>query len=231
MIEIQNISKSYGQTVALSGISFTLGKGEIVGLLGINGAGKSTLMKVITGIISPDEGDVIMLGESISVHSEMVKKKVGYLSEDNPLYGEMYVKEYISFVADLFNVNREMVSDVIEKVGLKDECKKKIKHLSKGNRQRVGIAQALVHNPDFIILDEPTSGLDPNQRDSLHELFQELGKEKAILLSTHILQDVKEICSRIVLLDKGHVRLDEKIGNIESVENIFRQLTNENNSR
>lgn len=231
MIEIQNISKSYGKKNALSDVSFAVEKGEIVGLLGVNGAGKSTLMKIMSGIISPDKGDIFVSGQNLLNQPLKVKKNIGYLSEDNPLYEDMYVTEYISFVAGLFKVDKRGVNRVIEQVGLKDECAKKIKHLSKGNRQRVGIAQVLVHDPKLIILDEPTAGLDPNQRDSLNKLFIELSKEKVILFSTHILQDVRDICSRIILMNEGRIILDKEIEYIESVENMFHQLTNENNSR
>jgi ABC-2 type transport system ATP-binding protein len=208
-----------------------LKQGEIVGLLGVNGAGKSTLMKIMSGILQPDSGKVQLFDRDIEKCPLEVKPKIGYLSEDNPLYEDMYVTEYISFVANLFDVGKEKVDDIIKQVGLKNECHKKISTLSKGNRQRVGIAQALVHNPDFIILDEPTSGLDPNQRDALNRLFIELGREKIILLSTHMLQDVKEVCSRVILIDKGQIVLDEKIEHIESVESMFHQLTNGDNSR
>lgn len=231
MIQVRNISKSYSGIEALSDISFSLKKGEVVGLLGLNGAGKSTLMKILSGIMIPDKGEVFILDKDIRKSSLQVRQHIGYLSEDNPLYEDMYVSEYISYIAKLFRADKQKVSEVIEQVGLKDEYHKKISTLSKGNRQRVGIAQVLVHNPDLIILDEPTVGLDPNQRESLNKLFAELGKDKTILLSTHILQDVREICSRIMVINKGRIVLDEKIEQIGSVENTFYQLTNENNSR
>jgi len=225
LIRVENISKSYGNTIALKNASFTLEKGQIVGLLGVNGAGKSTLLKIMAGINEPDTGNIQILGYDMKDNSLEIKKRIGYLSEDNPLYEDMYVKESICFVADLFNTEKGQVDIIIEKVGLKEEYKKKIKSLSKGNRQRVGIAQALVHNPDFIVLDEPTAGLDPNQRESLNNMLIELGKEKTILLSTHILSDIKGICSRIILIDKGSVMLDEKIDRIGSVEKMFHRLT------
>lgn len=230
MIQITHISKHYGQQVALSDVSFTLGKGEIVGLLGVNGAGKSTLMKILSGIIIPDEGAVTFWGEKLSVNSLGIKKRIGYLSEDNPLYEDMYVKEYLSYVAGIYGSKKESVSLVIEQTGLTNEFKKKIKALSKGNRQRVGIAQALINNPDFLILDEATSGLDPNQRDSISNLLRELSEDKIILFSTHILQEVKDICSRFILLDRGKLMADQMVTEIESVEEIFHTLTNENNS-
>lgn len=231
MIEIRNISKSYGEKVALSDVNFAVKEGEIVGLLGVNGAGKSTLMKIMSGIIPPDKGDIIVSGQNILRQPLEVKKNVGYLSEDNPLYEDMYVTEYISFVAGLFKTDKKEVNKVIEQVGLVNEYRKKIKYLSKGNRQRVGIAQVLVHDPKLIILDEPTAGLDPNQRDSLNKLFVELSKDKVILFSTHILQDVRDICSRIILMNEAKIILDKEIEYIESVENMFHQLTNENSSR
>ena len=231
MIQVRNISKSYSGITALSDISFSLERGEIVGLLGLNGAGKSTLMKILSGILTQDKGEVSIFNKDIAKYPLHARQCIGYLSEDNPLYEDMYVSEYISYVARLFKIDKQKVSDVIERVGLVDECYKRISTLSKGNRQRVGIAQVLVHNPDFIILDEPTVGLDPTQRDCLNNLFAELAKDRVILLSTHILQDVKEICSRIIMIDKGRMVLDKKIEQIESVENTFYRLTNENNSR
>lgn len=203
-------------------------KGNIVGLLGVNGAGKSTLMKILSGILLPDSGSINFFGQDLSMHSLDVKKKIGYLSEDNPLYDDMYVREYLQYVSGIYNVEKDRVSYVIEQTGLTKEYKKKIRDLSKGNRQRVGIAQALINDPVFLILDEATSGLDPNQRESLNNLFLELSKEKVILFSTHILQEVKDICSGFVLLDKGRLVADYKINQIDSVEELFHTLTNEN---
>lgn len=230
MIQIEHISKTYGNQVALSDVSFSIQKGDIVGLLGVNGAGKSTLMKILAGGILADKGRVTFAGEDILSNPLAVKKRIGYLSEDNPLYEDMYVKEYLEYVAGIYNVGHDAVSRVIEETGLEREYKKKIKALSKGNRQRVGIAQALVHNPEFLILDEATSGLDPNQRESLNALFKELSKDKMILFSTHILFDVKAICSRVIFLDKGKLLIDKNIDEIDSIENTFHTLTNENNS-
>lgn len=230
MIQIENISKSYKDIKALSDITFTLQKGDIVGLLGANGAGKSTLMKILSGLIPADDGEVVIYGQDVKTMSVKLKKAIGFLSEDNPLYDHMYVKEYLSFVANLYGKGEKEAREILEKVGLENEYKKKIKTLSKGNRQRVGIAQVLVQDPDFIILDEPTAGLDPNQRDKLNALFVELSKEKIMLFSTHILQDVKDICSRIILMNKGRIVKDENIKHIDSIENIFRRLTDEDNS-
>ncbi|MDU1891221.1 MAG: ATP-binding cassette domain-containing protein [Dysgonomonas sp.] len=230
MIQVDNISKSYKEQIALSDVSFSIQKGEIVGLLGVNGAGKSTLMKILTGILFPDKGNVSVFGNSFLTSPLSIKKEIGYLSEDNPLYEDMYVCEYLMYVSQIYKVNKEQVLLVINKTGLEKETKKKIKALSKGNRQRVGVAQALIHNPSFLILDEPTSGLDPNQRESLNRLFVEESKDRITLFSTHILQEVKEICTRFILLDKGKIVADEKIENIDSIEDLFHKLTNENNS-
>lgn len=230
MIQVTHISKYYGRQAALSNVSFTLSKGEIVGLLGVNGAGKSTLMKILSGIIIPDEGEATFWGDKLSANALAIKKRIGYLSEDNPLYEDMYVKEYLNYVAGIYGAKKESVSLVIEQTGLAQEYKKKIKALSKGNRQRVGIAQALINNPDFLILDEATSGLDPNQRDSIYDLLTGLSKDRIILFSTHILQEVRDICSRFILLDKGKLIADQMVMQIESVEQTFHTLTNENNS-
>lgn len=227
MIQLEHISKNYGLQPALSDVSFCMQKGEIIGLLGVNGAGKSTLMKILSGIIIPDKGNITFWGEDFSPNSLNIKQQIGYLSEDNPLYEDMYVKEYLEYVAGIYKVGKENVSRVIELTGLQNEYRKKIKALSKGNRQRVGIAQALIHDPRFLILDESTSGLDPNQRESLNNLFIELSKDKIILFSTHILQEVKEICSRLILLDKGKLIVDKQIAEVESVETVFHTLTNQ----
>ncbi|NDV95396.1 ATP-binding cassette domain-containing protein [Dysgonomonas sp. 521] len=228
MIQLDNISKRYGQHPALSNVSFSMQKGEIIGLLGVNGAGKSTLMKILSGIITPDSGKISFFGKDFFSDTLNIKKQTGYLSEDNPLYEDMYVREYLEYVTGIYNANKKNIPYIIERTGLDKEYKKKIKTLSKGNRQRVGIAQALVNDPVFLILDEATSGLDPNQRESLNNLFIELSKDKVILFSTHILQEVKEICTRLVLLNTGKLLVDKKITEIESVEQIFHTLTNEN---
>lgn len=230
MIQLEHISKNYGLQPALSDVSFCMQKGEIIGLLGVNGAGKSTLMKILSGIIIPDKGNITFWGEDFSSNSLNIKQQIGYLSEDNPLYEDMYVKEYLEYVAGIYKVGKENVSRVIELTGLQNEYRKKIKALSKGNRQRVGIAQALIHDPRFLILDEATSGLDPNQRESLNNLFIELSKDKIILFSTHILQEVKEICSRLILLDKSKLIVDKHIAEVGSIETVFHTLTNEHSS-
>ena len=229
MIQVEYISKYYGELKALSDVNFSMQKGEIVGLLGVNGAGKSTLMKILSGIVRPDQGAVSLFGKDLTIDSLEIKKQIGYLSEDNPLYDDMYVREYLEYVRGIYKSDKRRVAEVIEAAGLQNEYKKKIKELSKGNRQRVGIAQALINDPVFLILDEATSGLDPNQRESLNNLFIELSKEKIILFSTHILSEVKDICSRFILLDKGSLIADRQLSEIDSIENIFRELVNNTN--
>lgn len=231
MIQVEHISKHYGELKALSDVNFSMQKGEIVGLLGVNGAGKSTLMKILSGIIHPDKGVVSFFGKDLITDSLEIKKQIGYLSEDNPLYDDMYVREYLEYVRGIYKSDKRRVAEVIEAAGLQNEYKKKIKELSKGNRQRVGIAQALINDPVFLILDEATSGLDPNQRESLNNLFIELSKEKIILFSTHILSEVKDICSRFILLDKGNLIADRQVDEINSIENIFRELVNKKESK
>ena len=230
IITTEHISKQYGMQVALSDVSFTLRKGSITGLLGVNGAGKSTLMKMLSGILTPDSGSILFDKQSFNSGQNILKRQIGYLSEDNPLYDDMYVKEYLDYVAGLYGADRLHVDQLIERTGLGKEYKKTIKMLSRGNRQRVGIAQALINNPSFLILDEATSGLDPNQRESLYLLFKELANDKIILFSTHILSEVKEICSSFILLDKGRLIANHEISQIDSIENLFHTLTNENNS-
>ncbi|SBW01867.1 ATP-binding cassette domain-containing protein [uncultured Dysgonomonas sp.] len=230
MIQVEHISKNYGDQIALSDVSFSMNKGEIIGLLGVNGAGKSTLMKILAGIIRPDNGQISFSGKNLFENTLEIKRQTGYLSEDNPLYEDMYVKEYLSYVAGIYYADKESISEVMEQTGLQKEYKKKIKNLSKGNRQRVGIAQALVNDPLFLILDEATSGLDPNQRESLNNLLIDLSINKVVLFSTHILHEVKDICTRFILLDKGRLIADHEIAEIDPIENIFHKLTNENNS-
>lgn len=229
MIQVEHIYKNYGELKALSDVNLSMQKGEIVGLLGVNGAGKSTLMKILSGIISPDKGYVSFFGKDFLTDSLEIKKQIGYLSEDNPLYDDMYVREYLEYVRGIYKSDKCKVAEVIEAAGLQNEYKKKIKELSKGNRQRVGIAQALINDPVFLILDEATSGLDPNQRENLNNMFIELSKDKIILFSTHILHEVKDICSRFILLDKGELIADRQVSEIDSIENIFRELVNNTN--
>lgn len=232
LIKVINISKSYGKLNVLSDISFNLNRGEIVGLLGVNGAGKSTLLKILSGVIEQDQGVVEIFGETFGNNASLnIKNQIGYLSEDNPLYEDMYVDEYLDYIVGIYNLDKTKVQFIFERVGLAGEYKKKISVLSKGNRQRVGIIQALIHDPRFLMLDEATGGLDPNQRESINNLIQDLSKDKIILLSTHILSDVRNICSRLILIDKGRIVADKRINEIDSIENIFFELTNENNSR
>lgn len=215
-IEIREITKIFGQQKALDNVSFSVDTGSIVGFLGPNGAGKSTLMKIITGLISSDNGQVIVNGVSVAENIEEIRKTIGYLPESNPLYYDMYVKEYLRFTANIYKVGNtdKIVDDVIERTGLGNESMKKIGALSKGYKQRVGIAQAIIHNPQVLILDEPTTGLDPNQIVEIRNLILELGRDKTIMLSTHIMQEVQAVCSRIAILDKGRLVANGDTGQI-----------------
>lgn len=221
-IEVKNLFKYYGNQAAVKDVSFNVKDGEIVGFLGPNGAGKSTTMKVITGYISASEGDVKVCGLPVSVDSLDTRQLIGYLPENNPLYLDMYVKEYLSFVANIYKVSdvKDRVSDMIKKVGLEVEQNKKIGALSKGYRQRVGLAQAIIHDPKVLILDEPTSGLDPNQLVEIRELIRSIGKEKTVMLSTHIMQEVEAICDRIVIIKRGEIVADDKAGNLQSDQSV-----------
>ena len=211
-IEVKNLVKYYGDQAAVKDISFNVKQGEIVGFLGPNGAGKSTTMKVITGYISASAGEVKVCGMPVSVDSLETRQLIGYLPEHNPLYLDMYVKEYLRFVAKIYKVDRvdDRVADMIKKVGLEEEQNKKIGALSKGYRQRVGLAQAIIHDPKVLILDEPTSGLDPNQLVEIRQLIKSIGKEKTVMLSTHIMQEVEAICDRVVIVNKGEIVADDK---------------------
>lgn len=217
-IIVENISKLYGEQKALDDVSFTIIPGEIVGLLGPNGAGKSTMMKIITCFIPPTSGNITVYGDDIYEHSLEVRKKVGYLPENNPLYLDLYVKEYLEFVAGIYKVanKKERVKEMIHLAGLEIEQHKKIGALSKGYRQRVGLAQAMIHDPAVLILDEPTSGLDPNQLVEIRNLIKEIGKEKTIMLSTHIMQEVEAVCSRAIIIDKGRIVADDKTSNLSA---------------
>ena len=204
-IEIKNLTKFYGTQKALDNVSFSVGSGTVVGFLGPNGAGKSTLMKIVTGLLSPNSGTVLVEGLDVAENIDQVKKLIGYLPENNPLYLDMYVKEYLQYTANIYHLSNadKVVGEVIERTGLAPECKKKIGALSKGYKQRVGLAQAIIHNPKVLILDEPTTGLDPNQIVEIRNLILELGREKTILLSTHIMQEVQAICHQMAILDHG----------------------------
>lgn len=214
-IEVQAVSKSYGNQLALNEVSFSAKKGEIIGFLGPNGAGKSTMMKILTGYILPDNGAVSVAEIDVLTNSMASKAKIGYLPEQNPLYLDMYVKEYLQFQAAIFKVQKEEIAIVIEKVGLISEVHKKIGQLSKGYQQRVGIAAAILHDPEVLILDEPTTGLDPNQLQEIRELIRELGKEKTILFSTHIMQEVEAVCDRVIIIKNGELLLDKSMKDLK----------------
>jgi ABC-2 type transport system ATP-binding protein len=217
-IVVDNLSKTYEDQVALDSISFKINKGEIVGFLGPNGAGKSTTMKILAGFITPSSGDAIVNEKSILSHTNEVKQSIGYLPENNPLYDDMYVREFLEFIAKIHKIKNHKlaVNDAISKVKLEKESHKKIQQLSKGYQQRVGIAQAIIHDPSVLILDEPTTGLDPNQLDEIRNLILDLGKTKTILLSTHIMQEVESICDRIIVINNGKLVADDAITNGKS---------------
>lgn len=217
-IEVQNISKNYGEQKALVNISFSVKKGEIVGFLGPNGAGKSTLMKILTTYLNADSGTAIVNEFDVTTSQKEVQKSVGYLPEHNPLYLDLYVKEYLAFNADLHKVAKSRIEEVITLTGLTPECHKKIGELSKGYRQRVGLATALLHNPDVMILDEPTTGLDPNQLVEIRDLIKNIGKNKTVFLSTHIMQEVEAICDRIIIINNGKIVTDKKLNNLVAEE-------------
>lgn len=215
-ITVNALTKQYGPQTAVNRISFAVQKGEIVGFLGPNGAGKSTTMKMITGYIDADGGTATVCDIPCGTASIAAKKKIGYLPEANPLYGDMYVREYLGFTAETQQVPNKAarVEEVIALVGLTPECHKKIHQLSKGYKQRVGLAAALIHNPEVLILDEPTSGLDPNQIVEIREVIKNLGKDKTVLFSSHILQEVTALCERVIIINKGNIVADEKISNL-----------------
>ncbi len=216
-IEVQSVTKYYKAQAALNDVSFKANKGEIVGFLGPNGAGKSTMMKIITCYIKPTSGDVKVCDLDIFEDSLKIRKKVGYLPETNPLYPEMYIREYLRFVAGVYGIKnkKERVEEMIALVGLERESHKRIRELSKGYKQRVGIAQALIHDPEVVILDEPTSGLDPNQLDEIRALIRRIGKEKTVLLSTHIMQEVEAICDRVVIIKLGEIVADSPVSELK----------------
>lgn len=210
-ISIYNLSKNYGEQTVLNSIGFEIGEGEVVGFLGPNGAGKTTTMKIIAGALSYNVGSVKVCGLEVKDNTLHTNALIGYLPEQNPLYPEMYVKEYLLFVAETHGINKEkeqLVDELIDKVGLRPEFHKKIGQLSKGYRQRVGLAQALVPNPKVLILDEPTTGLDPNQLEEIRNLIRELGKDRTVILSTHIMQEIKAICNRVIIINKGEIVAD-----------------------
>lgn len=230
-IVIKNISKVYGTQKALDNVSLSIGEGEIVGLLGPNGAGKSTMMKILTCFIPPTEGSAEICGYDIFEHQMEIKRSVGYLSEQNPLYYDMYVREFLLLVAGIHKIERKLrktrVEEVIALTGLEKEANKKIGTLSKGYKQRVGLAQALIHDPKVLILDEPTTGLDPNQLLEIRNLIKQIGQSKTILLSTHIMQEVEAVCSRVIIINNGRLVADDETKQLSaggSLEKKFRVI-------
>jgi len=230
-LEIKNVSKRYGDQQALIDVSFSLKKGDIVGFLGPNGAGKTTLMKIITSILKQDSGVITINGYNTQTNKISTKRQIGYLAENNPLYKDMLVTEYLDFIASLYKIDnkKDKVKEIINKTGLNGEIKKRIEELSKGYKQRVGIAAALVHDPNVLILDEPTTGLDPNQLVEIRKLIQEIGKEKIVLLSTHILQEIPKICNHIIIINKGKIvenaKMQDLIKTKNNLEKHFQKLT------
>lgn len=228
-LQISNLTKKFGDQTALNNINIEINNTEIIGLLGPNGAGKSTLMKSIVGALKIDEGQIIFNGKDIRENEIESKKNIGFLPENNPLYDEMYVKEYLSFVADIHKVSKQRIDEVIDLVGITPEKSKKISQLSKGYQQRVGLAQAILHEPDLLILDEPTNGLDPNQIIEIRNVIKEIGKEKTVILSTHIMQEVEALCSRVILIHQGNIIQDSNIeefkGKYGSLEQAFASYT------
>ena len=218
-IRIEHLNKHIGKQHVLKDVNLTIGDGEVIGLLGPNGAGKSTLMKIMVGVWDATSGEV------------QVPKSIGFLPEQNPLYEDMYVREYLRFFVELRTNSQlpisysQLVEDLIERVGLTAEANKRVGQLSKGYRQRVGLAQAMIGDPELLILDEPTTGLDPNQLEDIRTLIREMGKDRTVILSTHILQEVKQMCSRVVIIDHGEIKVDKPISEIENLEETFKQAT------
>lgn len=221
-IKVQEVSKVFGEQYALNKISFEIAKGEVVGFLGPNGAGKSTMMKILTCYLTPSEGIVSVCDLDVLENPLKVKQKVGYLPEHNPLYLEMFVKEYLQFIAGIHKIPqpKKRVEEMIETVGLTLEQNKKIGALSKGYRQRVGLAQAMIHDPEVLILDEPTSGLDPNQLEDIRRLIMELGKKKTVMLSTHIMQEVEAICKRVIIIDRGEIKANNETKTLQREQTL-----------
>lgn len=228
-LQIINLTKKFAEQIALNTINIEINNNEIIGLLGPNGAGKSTLMKSIVGALKIDQGAILFDGIDIRENEIAVKKKMGFLPENNPLYREMYVKEYLNFVAELHQISKERIDEVIDLVGITPEKSKKISQLSKGYQQRVGLAQAILHSPDLLILDEPTNGLDPNQIIEIRNVIKQIGKEKTVILSTHIMQEVEALCTRVILIHEGNIIQDTNIedfkGKYGSLEEAFASYT------
>lgn len=226
VVDIRGVSKFYGSQKALDGVSIAIDKGEVVGLLGPNGAGKSTLMRLLTSFITADEGEISIRGFNVGDHSLKIRQWVGYLPENNPLYPEMYVREYLRFVYEMYpgkHKNPDRVREMIDLTGLGPEQNKKIGALSKGYRQRVGLAQALIHDPEVLILDEPTSGLDPNQLPGIRSVISNLGKEKTVLLSTHVMQEVEAMCNRVVVINHGQIVADQSMQQFSALKTSGRR--------
>ncbi|KAF2327002.1 MAG: gliding motility-associated ABC transporter ATP-binding subunit GldA [Flavobacterium nitrogenifigens] len=217
-IEVNSISKSYGEQKALNEISFKIERGEIVGFLGPNGAGKSTLMKILTTYLLADSGSALVNGHDVMTNAKEVQRSIGYLPEHNPLYLDLYVREYLAFNADVYSVPKSRIEEVIQLTGLTPESHKKIGQLSKGYRQRVGLANALLHDPEVLILDEPTTGLDPNQLMEIRNVIKNAGKNKTVFLSTHIMQEVEAICDRVIIIDKGQIVADNKLDHLVTAD-------------
>ncbi len=225
-IEVKNLLKEYGQQKAVNNISFKVDKGEIVGFLGPNGAGKSTTMKIITGYLQQTGGEAFVCGINVANQPLETKKKIGYLAELNALYYDMYVREYLAFVAEVHAIDnaKSKINEVIDTVGLTAESKKKIGQLSKGYKQRVGLAAALIHDPEVLILDEPTSGLDPNQIIEIREVIKKQGENKTVLFSSHILQEVEAICDRVIIINKGNIVADDKLANLKGKQKTLNEV-------
>ena len=232
-VRVENLTKMYGEQTVVNHISFSVKKGEVVGFLGPNGAGKSTTMKMITGYIPVTDGKAFVCDEEVATHVLNTQRRIGYLPESNPLYMDMYVREYLQFLAGVHGVQdaERKINTIIEQTGLKAEEAKKIGALSKGYKQRVGIAQAMLHDPEVLILDEPTSGLDPNQIVEIRDLIKQFGKEKTVILSTHIMQEVEAMCDRVIIISKGNIVANDSLSGLQaaypnqSLEDIFRNLT------
>lgn len=228
-LKIQGLTKKFGEQTALNNINIEINKNEIIGLLGPNGAGKSTLMKSIVGSLKIDEGQIFLDDLDITTNEIECKKKIGFLPENNPLYLDMYVQEYLEFVGNIHKIGKETINKVIELVGITPEKNKKIQQLSKGYKQRVGLAQAILHEPDLLILDEPTNGLDPNQILEIRNVIREIGQQKTVILSTHIMQEVEALCSRVILIHKGNILHNSPIqefkGKFNTLEEAFASYT------
>ena len=233
-IIVSGLTKHFGQQTAVNNISFTVNKGEIVGFLGPNGAGKSTTMKMITGYLVPDKGEILVCDEVVEHEKINTKKKIGYLPESNPLYTDMYVREYLGFVAGIHKLDQPgmRIASVIEMVGLDKEANKKIKQLSKGYKQRVGLAAAMIHDPEVLILDEPTSGLDPNQILEIRSVIKKLGETKTILFSSHIMQEIESICKKVIILNHGNIVANDSLDNLQrnGINNHFISVTFKGNN-